>query len=72
MTTTIKVTSHNHPALVTTIDVYVKPQDDGTVVTEERRDERVVKPADGEVVIHCTTSRTISVVDLEYDDPRAA
>lgn len=58
MTTSIKVMSHNYPALVT-----IK---DGEVTAHEQ----VLKPADGEVQFHCTTSRSVTVTDLEYDDPR--
>lgn len=64
MTTTIKVTSHNYPALVLTTDKV----GDG----EGSTTERVLLPEDGEVVFHCTTTRAITIVDLEYDDPRIA
>ena len=53
MTTTIKITSHNHPAHVSVID--------GGVVTSSR----CLTPEDGEVSFYCTTSREIRVIDLE-------
>jgi len=58
MTTTIKVTSHNYPALVETFDL-------GKKTTEE-----VLRPEDGERTFYCTTSRELRITDLEYDDPR--
>lgn len=57
MTTTIKVTSHNHPALVETFD-------NGT-----KTDYRVLVPADGEQSFYCTTTRQLRITDLEYNDP---
>lgn len=63
MTTTIKVQSHNHPALVITTD---------KVGGEAKTEERIIVPADGEVTLHCTTTRAISIVDLSCDDPRVA
>jgi hypothetical protein len=63
MTTTIKVTSHNYPALITAVDRYT--------TTETRTELGVVRPEDGEVSFYCTTTRTLEIVDLEYDDPRA-
>lgn len=64
MTTTIKVTSHNYPALVTTTD---RAGPDNAVIS---RSERVLRPSDGEVVLYCTTSRTVEVTDIDYNDPR--
>jgi hypothetical protein len=64
MTTTIKVTSHNYPALVTAVDRYT--------ATTARTQLAVLHPEDGEQIFHCTTTRTLEIVDLEYDDPRAA
>ena len=57
MTTTIKVTSHNYPARIETLDL-------GKVV-----ETRILIPEDGEVTLYCTTSRELRIVDLEYDDP---
>jgi hypothetical protein len=51
---------------VRTIDRWTK---DGEVVSETVS-ERVLTPADGVVSMHCTTSRTLEIVDLAYDDPR--
>ncbi len=56
MTTTIKVTSHNYPALVETFD-------NGNKV-----DYHVVMAEDGEQTFHCTTTRQLRITDLEYDD----
>ena len=63
MTTTIKVTSHNYPALVT----YVDTNSDGV---SNRTQAVIVEAEDGEQHFHCTTSRTIEIVDLDYYDPR--
>lgn len=61
MTTTIKVTSHNYPARVETID------DFGNSPPSVQR--RIITPEDGEVVLYCTTTRELRITDLEYDDP---
>ena len=61
MTTTIKVTSHNHPARVEVVDHY----SDGSKVA----DTRILTPEDGEHSFYCTTTREVRVTDLEYDDP---
>ncbi len=58
MTTTIKVTSHNYPALVETFD-------NGKLVSSQ-----VLTPKDGETVLYCTTVRELRITDLEYNDPR--
>jgi hypothetical protein len=63
MTTTVKVTSHNYPALVTAVDRYAAP--------ETRTQLAVLHPEDGEQSFYCTTTRTLEIVDLECDDPRA-
>ena len=63
MTTTIKVTSHNYPALVT----YVDTNSEGVAL---RTQAGIVEAEDGEQHFHCTTSRTIEIVDLDYYDPR--
>jgi hypothetical protein len=66
MTTTVTVTSHNYPVLVETVDRTQTP--DGEHVS---RSTRVLWPEDGAVGLYSTTSRSIFVRDLEYDDPRA-
>lgn len=66
MTTTIKVISHNYPALVQTIDRSVEGKHERFTVQE-----RVLLPEDGEQIFYCTTSRELRITDLEYDDPRA-
>ena len=55
MTSTIKVTSHNYPVIVDTID--------SGVVT----DSVTLKPEDGERTFHTTTTRELRITDLEYD-----
>jgi hypothetical protein len=70
MTTTIKVTSHNYPALVRQVDRFVGPDAAGKLVRVEHVMERILRPEDGEQRFHCTTSRTIEVIDLDYADPR--
>lgn len=55
MTTTIKVTSHNYPALVETFD------------NGNKMDYRVLRPEDGEQQFYCTTTRQIRITDIEYD-----
>jgi len=62
MTTTIKVTSHNYPARVETIDTY---GDNPSIMV----DARILTPEDGEQTFYCTTSRELRITDLEYDDP---
>lgn len=57
MTTTIKVTSHNYPALVETFD-------NGNKV-----DYVILTPESGEVSFHCTTTRQLRITDLDYNDP---
>jgi hypothetical protein len=60
MTTTITVQSHNFPALVTVVDEYAGAK---TVA-----DEVLLWPEDGVRTFHCTTSRTVRVVDLTYEE----
>lgn len=69
MTTTIKVTSHNYPALVRIIDRYAT-QSNGRAQKVESISEQVVRPEDGELQFHCTTSRMIEIIDVDYNDPR--
>lgn len=57
MTTTIKVTSHNYPARVETVD-------SGDVTRTQ-----IIKPSDGEMTFYCTTTRELRITDLEYDHP---
>lgn len=57
MTTTIKITSHNYPALVEIFD-------NGNKV-----DYHVLTPEHGEQTFHCTTTRQLRITDLEYGDP---
>ncbi len=57
MTTSVKVTSHNYPARVEVVD--------GDTVTQTH----IITPERGTVEFHCTTTRTLRIVDLEYDDP---
>lgn len=54
MTTTIKVTSHNYPALVETFD------------GGNKTDYKILTPEDGEVTFHCTTTRQLRITDIEY------
>lgn len=56
MTTTIKVTSHNYPALVETFD------------NGNKTDYRILTPEDGEQTFYCTTPRQLRITDLEYTD----
>lgn len=65
MTTTIKVTSHNYPALVETFDnISVENK-----VEKKKVDYRVLTPEDGEQTFYCTTTRELRITDLEYTDP---
>lgn len=57
MTTTIKVTSHNYPALVETFD------------NGQKTDYRVLTPENGEQTFHCTTTRQLRITDIDYNDP---
>ncbi|ATQ67720.1 MULTISPECIES: hypothetical protein [Methylosinus] len=66
MTTTITITSHNYPVLVETVDRTQTPN--GEHIS---RHVRVLWPEDGAVGFYSTTSRSIFVRDMEYDDPRA-
>jgi hypothetical protein len=71
MTTTIKVISHNYPALVETFDRLWDAEANKVREVSEKTAEIIIWPKDGEQVFYCTTTRTIRVVDLEYDDPKA-
>lgn len=66
MTTTVKITSHNFPALIRTTDRYKSAEG----IPVETVTSVVITPDVGELTLYCTTTRTIEVVDLEYDDPR--
>lgn len=57
MTTTVKIMSHNYPALVETFD------------NGNKTDYRVILAEDGEQTFHCTTTRQLRITDLEYNDP---
>ncbi len=70
MTTTIKVTSHNYPALVQVYDRVWDAEAQAMSADVKVTAESVLKPADGERTFYCTTTREIRVTDLEYDDPR--
>jgi len=61
MTTTVKVLSHNYPVLVRTRD----KMSDREVVNEQ-----VFTAESGEQLLYCTTTRTLEIVDLDYNDPR--
>lgn len=65
MTTTIKVTAHNYPALIVAVDRHPILGEPAT-----RTKLGVLRPEDGEGQFYCTTTRTLEIVDLEYDDPR--
>lgn len=67
MTTTIKVTSHNYPALVEAFNV---TQVDENMTTVEKEYGRVILPEDGEVSFYCTTTRRLQITDIDYEDPR--
>lgn len=71
MTTTIKVTSHNYPALIETWDQQYDAEKGEMKPDSVKTSEVVVNTTDGEHVIYCTTTRKIVITDLEYDDPRA-
>lgn len=58
MTTTIKITSHNYPAMVETVD-------SGKVT-----DTRILLNTDGEQTLYCTTTRELRITDLDYEDAR--
>lgn len=71
MTTTIKVTSHNYPAQVRLVSRYVQKQGpDGPYLKVENTVERILRPEDGEVTFHCTTTQAVECIDLDYNDPR--
>lgn len=75
MTTSVKIKSANYPVLVTSIDLVAVRRilaDKPVNVKESQGHSRVLWPEDGEVQFYATTSRCISAIDLEYDDPRAA
>jgi hypothetical protein len=58
MTTTIKIQSHNTPAVVEISDYHPDTQ-------ATSRETRVLRPEDGEVSFYCTTTRAIRVIDVE-------
>ena len=55
MTSTIKVTSHNYPVIVDTIDSGIAT------------DSVTLKPEDGERTFYTTTTRELRITDLEMD-----
>lgn len=61
MTTTVKVLSHNAPAKVVIMDQDPYGQNETFRVDEER----ILKPEDGEVSFYCTTSRKLTIQDIE-------
>jgi hypothetical protein len=71
MTTTIKITSHNYPALVRECDLSEYEVQGEKMKFWKTVNERVLTPADGEQQFYCTTTRRIEVYDIEYDDERA-
>ena len=71
MTTTVKVQSHNYPVLVQVWDYRWDPEASLLDRTFRLADSRVLWPEHGEVSFYVTTARTIALIDLEYNDPRA-
>ena len=72
MTTSVKVKAANYPVLVTAEDRWSTTKQNGCVARGSSTDElAVLWPAHGEVDFYCTETRTITCVDLAYDDPRA-
>ena len=74
MTTTIRVQAANHPALIVAVDrhpIGVAPNGD-ILLSDIRTELGLHEVGDPVFYYHSTTSRTIEVVDLEYDDPRVA
>ena len=71
MTTNVKIQSHNYPVLVQTWergwDYETAKLSDAFVLV----DSRVQWPEHGEVTHYVTTTRKITMRDIEYDDPRA-
>lgn len=63
MTTSVKVKSANYPALV--IKQHIK---DGSPVGDPTYE--VLIPDDGERYYSCHTGMAITVMDIEYSDPR--
>lgn len=63
MTTSVKVKSANYPVLVRTTDR-------GANNYEFSSDE-ILWPEDGERTFYCTTTRTITAMDIDYSHPRA-
>ena len=80
LTTSVKVQSHNYPVLVRLIDStrteYPNASKAGKPVSLYSEavtvTEQVLWPEDGEQWFHCTTSRRMECIDLDYNDPRAA
>ena len=71
MTTNVKVQSHNYPVLVQMWDQRWDSEAAKFCTAFNLVDSRVLWPEHGEIVFYCTTTRTITLVDLDYDDPRA-
>lgn len=74
MTSSVKVQSHNYPVLVRTLDrdpIQTEPDSAPPQGNYRITREDILRPEDGEKMYHCTTTRVITVTDLEYDDPRA-
>jgi hypothetical protein len=66
MTTHVHIKPAGHAVLVTISDYYRSPQG----LTRAAHEEQIHLPGDPDVVLYSTTNRTITVVDLEPDDPR--
>lgn len=57
----------SHAVLISTTDSYTDPKG----LKQNSYEERVLKPGDDPFIAYSTTTRTIAVVDLEENDPRA-
>ncbi len=64
MTTSIRVECHNYPVLIRTKDAFMAEGVLCEHVTEQ------VLTAGQTADIYATTTRTIEIVDIAYDDPR--
>jgi hypothetical protein len=66
MTTAVHIHPAGHPVLVQISDFYQTPEGLNTSAYSEQ----IHLPGGPDILLYSTTTRTISVVDLDEDDPR--
>jgi len=70
MTTSVRVTSHNYPVLVRTLDRKYDPEKNQVNDEFELVDEKIFGPEDGPKDLYVTTTRKLEIYDLDQDNER--